>query len=140
MQPEDLIRTFINEAFNKGNLSILEEVIHPEYQYWSSDSQLKGIGQLREFIQAFRNAFPDLNLQIDDFFSSNDRTCTAFTLKGSHEQDFMGIPATKKSVKVQGMVISRIKDNKILEDREILDNLTFFQQLGVVPEMSPSDN
>jgi len=136
MQSEDLIRTFIDEAFNKGNLSILEEVIHPEYQYWSPDSQLKGIGQLREFIQAFRNAFPDLNLQIDDFFSSNDRTCTAFTLKGTHEQDFMGIPATKKSVEVQGMVISRIKDNKILEDREILDNLTFFQQLGVVPEMS----
>ena len=136
MQSENLIRTFIDEAFNKGNLSMLEEVIHPEYQYWSTDSQLKGIGQLREFIQAFRNAFPDLNLQIDDFFSSNDRTCTAFTLKGTHEQDFMGIPATKKSVEVQGMVISRIKDNKILEDREILDNLTFFQQLGVVPEMS----
>lgn len=136
MQSEDLIRTFIDEAFNKGNLSILEEVIHPEYQYWSPDSQLKGIGQLREFIQAFRNSFPDLNLQVDDFFSSNDRTCTAFTLKGTHEQDFMGIPATKKSVEVQGMVISRIKDNKILEDREILDNLTFFQQLGVVPEMS----
>jgi steroid delta-isomerase-like uncharacterized protein len=136
MQSEDLIRTFIDEAFNKGNLSILEEVIHPEYQYWSPDSQLKGIGQLREFIQVFRNAFPDLNLQIDDFFSSNDRTCTAFTFKGTHEQDFMGIPATKKSVEVQGMVMSRIKDNKILEDREILDNLTFFQQLGVVPEMS----
>lgn len=136
MQSEDLIRTFIDEAFNKGNLSILEEVIHPEYQYWSPDSQLKGIGQLREFIQAFRNSFPDLNLQVDDFFSSNDRTCTAFTLKGTHEQDFMGIPATKKSVEVQGMVMSRIKDNKILEDREILDNLTFFQQLGVVPEMS----
>lgn len=136
MQSGVLIRTFIDEAFNKGNLSILEEVIHPEYQYWSPDSQLKGIGQLSEFIQAFRNAFPDLNLQIDDFFSSNDRTCTAFTLKGTHEQDFMGIPATKKSVEVQGMVISRIKDNKILEDREILDNLTFFQQLGVVPEMS----
>ena len=136
MQAEDLIRTFIDEAFNKGNLSILEEVIHPEYRYWSTDSQLKGIGQLREFIQAFRKAFPDLNLQVDDFFSSKDRTCTAFTLNGTHEQGFMGIPATKKFVEVQGVVISRIKDNKILEDREILDNLTFFQQLGAVPEMS----
>ena len=136
MQSEYLIRTFIDEAFNKGNLSMLEEVIHPEYQYWSPDSQLKGIGQLREYILAFRNAFPDLNLQIDDFFSSNDRTCTAFTLKGTHEQGFMDIPATKKSVEVQGMVISRIKDSKIMEDREILDNLTFFQQLGVIPEMS----
>lgn len=136
MQSEKLIRTFIDEAFNKGNLSILEEIIHPDYQYLSPDSQLEGIGQLRNFIQAFRNAFPDLNLKVDDIFSSNDRACAAFTLKGTHKQDFMGIPATGKSVEVQGMVISRIKDSKILEDREIIDNLTFFQQLGVVAEMS----
>lgn len=94
MQPEDLVRTLIDEAFNKGNLSVLEKVIHPEYEYWSPDSQLKGIGQLTEFIRAFRGAFPDLSLKINDFFSSDDRTCTAFTLKGTHEQDFMGIPAT----------------------------------------------
>jgi steroid delta-isomerase-like uncharacterized protein len=140
MPSENLIRTFIDEAFNKGNLSILQEVIHPDYQYLSPDSQLKGIDQLREFIQAFRSAFPDLNLKIDDFFSSNDRTCTAFTLKGTHEKDFMGIPATKKFVEIQGMVISRIKNNKILKDREILDNLTFLQQLGALPELSQSDN
>lgn len=136
MNSEILIRTFIEEAFNKGNLSVLDEVIHPDYQYLSPDSQLKGIDSLREFIQAFRNAFPDLILEIDDFFSSSDRTCTAFTLKGTHRNEFMGISATQKSVEIQGMVMSRIKDNKILEDREILDNLTFFQQLGVVPEMS----
>jgi len=136
MQPEDLIRTLIDEAFNKGNLSVLETVIHPEYQYWSPDSEMKGIGQLTAFIQAFRSAFPDLTIRIDDFFSSNDRSCTAVTLNGTHEQDFMGIPATRRSVEVQGMIISRFKDNKIIEEKEILDNLTFFQQLGVVPEMS----
>ena len=136
MQPEVLIRTFIDEAFNKGNLSILEEIIHPEYQYSSPDSELKGIVQLKEFIQAFRSAFPDLNLQIDDLFTSDDRSCTAFTLRGTHEEDFMGIPGTKKSVQVRGMVMSRFKDDKISEDWEVLDNLSFFQQLGVVPELS----
>ena len=136
MQPEYLVRTLIDEAFNKGNLSVLEKVLHPEYQYWSPDSQLKGISQLADFIREFRGAFPDLSLQINDFFSSKERTCTAFTLKGTHEQNFMGIPATKKSVEVHGMVISRIKDNKIVEDKEILDNLTFFQQLNIVPELS----
>ena len=136
MQPEVLIRALIDEAFNKGNLSVLEDIIHPEYQYSSPDSQLKGISQLTEFIQAFRNAFPDLELQIDDLFVSNNRGCTAFTLKGTHKEDFMGIPATQKSVEVQGMVMSRFKDDKIFGDYEILDNLTLFQQLGVVPDLS----
>ena len=136
MQPETLIRTFIEEAFNKGNFSVLEKIIHSEYQYASPDNQLNGIEQLTEFIHAFRNAFPDLNLQIDDLFVSDDRSCTAFTLRGTHKEDFMGIPATKKSVAVQGMVMSRFKDSKISEDWEILDNLSFFQQLGVVPNLS----
>ena len=136
MQPEVLIRTFIEEAFNKGNFSVLEEIIHPEYQYSSPDSQLNGVGQLTEFIQAFRNAFPDLNLQIDDLFVSDGRSCTAFTLRGTPKEDFMRIPATKKSVEGTGMGMGRFKDSKISEDWEILDNLTFFQQLGVVPDLS----
>ena len=136
MQPEVLIRTFIEEAFNKGNFSVLEEFIHPEYRYYSPDSQLNGIGQLKEFIHSFRTAFPDLYLQIDDLFISDNRSCTLFTLKGTHKVDFMGIPATKKPVEVQGMVMSRLKDSKIFEEWEILDNLTFYQQLGVVPNFS----
>ena len=136
MQPEALIRTFINEAFNKGNLSILEDVIHAEYKYSSPDTQLKGIGQLTEFIQTFRKAFPDLKLQIDDLFASNDRSCTAFTLRGTHKDEFMGVAATGKSVEVRGMVMSRFKDNKISEELEILDSLSFFQQLGIVAEFS----
>ena len=136
MLPEELIRTLIDDVFNRGNLSVLDAIIHPEYQYTSPDSQLQGIDQLKEFILAFRRAFPDLSLQIDDLFTYDDRSCTAFTLRGTHEEDFMGIPATKKSVQVQGMVMSRFKDNKIFEDREILDNLSLFQQLGVIPELS----
>ncbi|MCG8603746.1 ester cyclase [bacterium] len=136
MESKELVRTLIEEAFNKGNLSVLEEIIHPEYEYWSPDSELKGIGQLTELIQGYRGAFPDLAVQIDDLFSSNDRICAAITFMGTHQHDFMGIPATKKSVEVHGMVISRVKDNKIIEEKEILDNLTFFQQLGVVPELS----
>ena len=134
MQPEALIRTFIDEAFNRGNLSVLEDIIHPEYQYSSPDSRLEGIEQLKAFIQVFRKAFPDLGLQIDDLFTSKDRSCTAFTLRGTHDEDFMGIPGTKQPVQVRGMVMSRFKDNKIYEDVEIIDNLSFFQQLGVVPE------
>ena len=134
MQPEELIYTLIDEAFNKGDLSVLEEIIHPEYLYSSTDSQLKGIDQLSQFIQTFRSSFPDLNLQIDDLVATDNRSCTAFTLRGTHKEDFMGISATNKTVEIRGIVMSRIEDDKIVEEWEILDNLSFFQQLGVVPK------
>lgn len=136
MDPEALIRTFIEEAFNKGNLSIIDEIVHPDYQFSSPDSRMNGIVQLKEFIQSYRTAFPDLTLQIDDIFATEDRTCTLFTLTGTHEHNFMGIPPTKKAVEVRGVVISKFQDNKISEEWEILDNLGLFQQLGVVPSLS----
>jgi len=91
---------------------------------------MDGIVQLKEFIQSFRTAFPDLNLRIDDIFASDDRTCTSFTLAGTHEENFMGIPPTKKAVEVQGLVISKFQNNKISEEWEILDNLGFSNSWG----------
>ena len=134
MRPEELIHTLIDEAFNKGDLSVLEEIIHSEYLYSSTDSQLTGIDQLSQFIQTFRSSFPDLNLQIDDLVATDNRSCTAFTLRGTHKEDFMGISATNKTVEIRGIVMSRIENDKIVEEWEILDNLSFFQQLGVVPK------
>jgi len=132
MKPELLVRTFIEEVFNHGKLSTIDDIIHSNYKFSSTDSELNGKGELRKFIQSFRSAFPDINLCIDDIFTSGVKTCTSFTFTGTHEGDFMGIPATNQTVKVQGVVISTIQDNKIIEEREILDNLSFFQQLGLV--------
>jgi len=136
MKPDDLVNTLIEEVFNNGKLSILEDIIHSNYHFSSTDSELNGIDELKDFIQSFRTAFPDLNLCIDDIFTSGTKTCTSFTFTGTHEEDFMGIPPTKQAVKVQGVVISTIQDSKIIEEREILDNLGFFQQLGVIPDLS----
>ena len=132
----ETVRVFIEEVFNKGNFSILEEVIHPDYRYSSPEGQLEGIEQLRDLIQGFRQGFPNLNLSIDDLFAAENKVCTRITLTGTHQGEYMGIDATDKAIKVTGVVISRITDGKIIEEWEILDMLGFCQQLGLVPELS----
>ena len=132
----ETIRTFVEEGFNKGNLSILEDIIHPEYRYSTPEGQLEGINDLKDFIQGLRNGFPDLNLRIDDLFAATDKACTRFTLTGTHKGEYLGVKATDKAVKVSGVVISRFEEGKIIEDWELLDQLRFFQQLGLVPELS----
>ena len=135
-EPGATVRLFIEEVFNKGNFSVLEDVIHPEYRYSSPDEQLEGIDQLMELIKGFRHGIPDLNLSIDDLFVSENKVCTRFTLTGTHQGEFMGISATENNIKVNGVVISLVEDGKIIEEWEILDMLSFFQQLGLVPELS----
>ena len=132
----ELTQLFIEEVFNKGNLSILDEIIHPNYLYRSPGSEIKGITELKAFINDFRNGFPDLFLRIDDQVINENKACTCFTLTGTQLEEFMGIPATNQQVKVHGVVISRFQDNKIIEDWEVLDELSLLQQLGVVPDLS----
>ena len=111
----ELTRVFIEEAFNKGNLPILDKIVHPDYLYRSPDSEINGVAELKAFISDFRKGFPDLNLAIDQQIINRDKACTCFTLTGTHMEAFMGIPATKQQVKVHGIVVSRFKDNKIVE-------------------------
>lgn len=134
MEPNalELTRLFIEEAFNNGNLSIIDEIVHPNYRYRSPDSEINGIAELKSFIGDFRKGFPDLKLEIDEQILDREKSCTCFTLTGTHMEEFMGIPATKQQVEVHGIVVSRFQDNKIVEDWEVLDRLSLLTQLGVV--------
>jgi predicted ester cyclase len=44
----------------------------------------------------------------------------------------MGISTTGNSINIHGMVLSRFREGKIIEEWEVLDQLTLLQQLGVV--------
>lgn len=127
-----IIRRYIEEGINKGNFLVFDELVHPDYIFGSPGEELYGLDGLKGFISMFRTAFPDLKIQIDDLATEKNKTVTCFTLTGTHRGNLMGIPATGKHVNVHGMILSRFKAGKIIEEWEILDQLTMFQQLGVI--------
>ena len=53
--------------------------------------------------------------------------------KGKHTGSFFGIPATNKDVDVIGCTIATIENGVITEERDFMDNLEFFRQLGLMP-------
>ena len=126
------IRLLIEEVFNKGNLTVLEEIVQRDYIYRSPSESMNGIDDLKAFVAAIRSAFPNLNLKIDDQLAEENKVCTRVTMTGSHQGDFLGLPATGKRVELQGVIISRLEDGLIAEEWELLDQLTLLQQLGVV--------
>ena len=129
---QTIIRRYIEEGINQGNFHIFDELFHPEYIFGSPGEVLHGLEGLKEFIGMFRTAFPDLKIQVDDLTTEENKTVTCFTLMGTHRGELMGIPATGKPVNVHGTILSRFKAGKIIEEWEILDQLTMFQQLGVI--------
>jgi len=129
---ETVLRRFIGEVVNNGDFSILDELVQPNYVYRSPDQELDGPEALKGLLAAYRIAFPDLNVRIDDLVNGGDKVVISVTLTGTHEGDLMGISPTGKPVKIYGMILSHFEEGKIVEEWEILDMLAIFQQLGVV--------
>ena len=129
---EKTMRRFIEQVINKGDFAVLEEFIHPSYAYRSPDRECHGPDALRELLTAYRSAFPDLHIEIEALVSAGNRTVIAFTLSGTHEGELMGIAATGREVKISGMTLSHFENGKIVEEWELLDQLSLFQQLGIV--------
>ena len=129
---ETILRRFIGEVINNGDFSVLDELVQPDYVYRSPDQELDGPEALKGLLAAYRIAFPDLNVKIDDVVNGGDKVVISVTLTGTHEGDLMGVPPTGQPVEINGMILSHFRDGKIAEEWEILDMLAMFQQLGVV--------
>jgi len=129
---ERVLRRFVDEVVNGGDTSALDELVHTDYVYRSPGEELHGPEGLAALFDGYRSAFPDLALEIDDLVVADDATVMAFTISGTHRGDLLGIPATGRRVRINGMVRSRFRDGKIAEEWEILDQLTLFEQLGAI--------
>ena len=121
------------EAFNTGDLSIVDEVTadnavnHDPAQ----PEEAQGPEGFKQVIQMYRGAFPDLHIEVDECFSDGDLVCTRWTSSGTHEGDLMGLPATGKHTTSSGITIDRIQDGKVVESWNQWDNMGLMQQLGV---------
>jgi predicted ester cyclase len=83
-------------------------------------------------------AFPDQQWVTEEQLTDGDKVVSRFTFSGTHQGNFMGIPATGRQVAVKGVVIDRVVDGKWKDSRLLMDNLALLQQLGALPAAAPT--
>jgi steroid delta-isomerase-like uncharacterized protein len=127
---QDLVRRLIG-AINNQDYQALPDLVDPDYVYRAPGEELRGIAGLESLLTAYRRGFPDLELVIDNMFGDEDRVATAFTFTGTHLGELMGVPATGKRVSVHGIIHSRVDGGRIVEEWELLDLATMYQQVGL---------
>jgi steroid delta-isomerase-like uncharacterized protein len=129
-----LIREIIEEVWNKGNLAAVDRYFAPDYvDHTPFPGQGPGPEGYRQVVATIREAFPDLHLTLGDILAEGDKVAFRYTMEGTHQGDFMGIPPTGKPFSVGGMIFARIAEGKAVERWANLDTLGMMQQLGVVP-------
>jgi steroid delta-isomerase-like uncharacterized protein len=87
------------------------------------------------FFTMLRAAFPDLQMSVDDLVDGGSKAVARVTFTGTHQGDFMGVPASGKRVDVQLIDIMRFDDaGLVCEHWGVSDMLTLMQQIGAVPD------
>lgn len=87
-----------------------------------------------EFFRMQLAAFPDLKIEAQDVIANGDRVVVRAKFTGTQRNEFMGMPASGKSVDVQLIDIFRFgEDGLVHEHWGVLDALVMLQQLGAVP-------
>jgi steroid delta-isomerase-like uncharacterized protein len=134
-QNKALFRQFVEEAFNRGNLSLADELLAPDFV--EHEELPPGIPAGREGVKVLasmlRSAFPDFKATIDDMIAEGDKVVMRQTWTGTHKGEFMGIPATGKRVSFGVIDIVRIDGGKCVEHWGQMDSMGLMQQLGAVP-------
>jgi predicted ester cyclase len=118
------VRDFVERAWNRGDESAFEEHLAPDFM---GDRNL-----FKVMILGFRAAFSDFELEVHDMFGVDDKVVTRFTMRGTHEGEFMGIEPTGRRVEFDGIAIDVMRGDKRVEGWAQLDRLGFLTQLGVV--------
>jgi steroid delta-isomerase-like uncharacterized protein len=95
--------------------------------------QTKGAEAVQEVFDRLFRAFPDMRVTVDDVIAEGDKVVAKNTVTGTHKGDYMGIPATGKSVTYNEIFIARFAGGRIAETWGVVDVLSQMKQLGVIP-------
>lgn len=128
-----LVRRVIEEAWNKGNLAVIDELLSPDYAVEVASPGSPGREGYRQAVTMFRAAFPDLRFSIADMVAEGDKVVVRATIRGTHKGEYLGIGPTGKQVTLTAISIRRLQGGKIVEEWVEADMMGLMQQMGVVP-------
>lgn len=81
----------------------------------------RGHAGARDSVGFYRSLFDDMRFHVEDQVADGDRVASRWTLRGSYRG---------KTVVLQGIVISRFRDGRIVEDHGVTDSLALPRALG----------
>lgn len=129
-------RRLFEEGFSQGKVDVVDEVLGPNFVCYDPNSEsgeVRGADTIKGEIEYFRNAVPDLTYTIEDQIAEDDKVVTRYTVSGTHQGEFFGVPATGKRIRMTGTSIDRFEDGKMVEEWPEYDLLGVMRQLGAVP-------
>ncbi|WP_084708907.1 ester cyclase [Siansivirga zeaxanthinifaciens] len=121
------------EIINNGKLELFNETnFDKDITVIMSPENLVGIESVKNYYAEYLTGFTNINFTVKDIFGQGEKIVKHWSFAGTHTGLFFGIPATNKTVNIEGVTLVKMKNGKILQEQDFLDNMLFMQQLGII--------
>ena len=130
-------RRFFEEILSRGDFELVDELFTADYNAHTPIGVFEGLEGAKQFVTGLREAFPNLDVEIEEQVTEGDKVATLWRARGTHQGNFGGIPATGKSMEINGITMFRVADGKVLESWGFADMMSMMKQLGAVPTPGP---
>ena len=133
---KELVRRLYDEVVNRGLMNVADELVHIDaIEHEPIPGAKPGREGFKQFFEAFRKSFPDMQISIDDMIAENDKVVVRLTVRGTHDDDFMGISSTGNPIEFESIDIFRCEGGLLVEHWGETDTLGLFKQLNALPPM-----
>ena len=129
---KDLIRRFWNEL-SKGNIEVIDELCAENFTRYSADGQEMDKEGYKNLCSQILTDTPDVHFTLDDIVAEGNRAAFRFTWAGNIQSDAMNGSLKGKHISMTEDYFCRIENGKIVEFRNLLDRLSYFEKLGITP-------
>ena len=124
-----------DDIINKGRLDLINDTNFTKTLVMHEGTTVvTGLDSVKAYYSNYLTGFSNIKFTIKDVFGQGDKLVKYWNFKGTHSGTFFGIPATGREVNIDGVTLVRMDHGKIAEERDVMDNLEFMQQLGLSPQ------
>ena len=123
------------EFINTADEKLAAELISPDAIFYvpGRPEPMKGPEGYLAIIRMMRSGFPDIQWTLDDMVAEDDKVAARFTMRGTHQGKFFGVPPTGDKIEVRAMNFYRLSEGQFVEEFGQPDLLDLLQQIGAVP-------
>lgn len=131
-----LIRRWFEEVWNQGRPEAVREMMSEDcVNHGLSEDvnqPLLGATGFLPFHTQFREAFPNIEVVVEDALAEGDKVAARCSVRGKHVGDSLGFKATDRTTDFDGIVIARVKDGMFVESWNNFDFMRMYKQLGAI--------
>jgi steroid delta-isomerase-like uncharacterized protein len=126
------------ESENRHEFDVtLETFHHPRYELIGTGDVFDGEAEVAAYFEETRTAFPDQRNELIALHHADDAVIAEFTLRGTHEGGFRGLPPTGRSFECRMAALFVFEDERLICERVYFDSATILRQLGVGVDSAP---